>query len=483
MRVGIALSACLLLVGCRRTPQEGDAPGATGPSANSAPCFHLTPYVRGNAFAVPPPLRVPEPQLHACARDPEFGAEVCKVADANQFAANESQGVVRPVYSRWRLENSTGDLYFLVKAGETPPDSGKGQLVVFRTSNDSAHSIIDDVFSAEDAEFRWDYSPERPTTLYYRQDCQLRSYDIISRRSVTVRDFAKDFPGCGRILNDVEGDSSADSRYWAFMVQGRYDGSVFPMLAIVTYDRLSDTIVGVLDRAAYVALGGTGKDLPRPNMVDMAPSGQKVVLLFGRTDKGDAFDGPHAFDLTFKNPIKVCNDETHSGWAFDQAGEEVFVCQINSGNWANAPADTIAATNIRSGRTIVMVFHEDLGWDVGGFHFGRVVNPSIRGWVYLTTYSETVSSKSWLRNQAAMIEIKPHSDRPRIWRIAQTFNDYPGKDGYPREAYSPLTSDGQRVYWGADWIGGDGTVDTYRVRLPDRWWEVLAGNPTVCKGR
>ncbi len=317
--------------------------------------------------------------------------------------------------------------------------------------------------------------------LYFRQDCQLRAYDLASRSHSLVHDFAVEFPGCGRILNDVEGDSSADSRFWAFMVQGEYDGSSFPMMAIITYDRQTDALVGVLDFAAYQAAGGSAGELPRPNLVDISPSGEKVVVLFGRTDEGGPFDGPHAFDLDFAHPVKVCNDETHGGWAFDADGNEVYVCQVNGDNWPNAPADTIAYTNVSTGETEVVLFHEDLGWDVGGFHFGRFYDPAIRGWVYMTTYSETATSQSFLRNQAVMVELKPWQDHPRIWRIAPTHNDYPGAEGYYREAYSPISGDGRRIYWGADWPGGDGTVDTYRVTLPEAWWITLRGAPPTCE--
>ena len=35
---------------------------------------------------------------------------------------------------------------------------------------------------------------------------------------------------------------------------------------------------------------------------------------------------------------------------------------------ANAEADTIAFTDIVTGETKTIIYHEDLGWDVGGSH-------------------------------------------------------------------------------------------------------------------
>ncbi len=472
----LLIGAAVILIACCGG-SSGQRPPDTGPV-----CFNVHPYSRGDVsvFEVPDVVRGWEPDRGECVYDSAFGTRVCKAVDAKQFAAAESGGVVRPVYSRWRHDNSSGEFYFVVKDGETPPGSGNGQLVVLKTADNSVVKTVSEVSSGEGAEFRWDHSGSRPKILYYIDECRFNEYDLDTGQSQTVHDFSADFPGCGRILNDVEGDSSGDSRYWAWMVQGPYDGSEFPMLALITYDRQADAILARLDLARYQAMGGQGSQLPRPNMVDVSPSGAKVVALWPRTDREDIFDGPHAYNLDFTAGVKVCNDESHSGWARDAAGNEVYVCQVNNDNWANAPADTLAYTDVQTGQTEVMVFHEDLPWDVGGFHFGRFHNPAINGWVYLTTYSETSSSTSWMRNQAVMIQVKPYAQHPLVWRVAATHNNYPNQDGYPREAYSPISGDGRRIWFGSDWLGGDGTVDTYAVELPERWWETVLDSPTAC---
>jgi hypothetical protein len=436
--------------------------------------LNVKPYHKGDLsnFPVYPPSQTPEPKKGQCVDDDPYGTSVCKAVDAKQFPNNESNGVVRPVYSRWRIDNSAGNWYYVIKEGETPSQSGKGQMVILNAKDDSIYKVASEVDSGESAEFRWDYSGDKPAIMYYVEGCQFRQYDVKTGETALIRDFTKEFPNCGRILNDVEGDSSGDSNYWAWMVQGAYKDGEFPMIAVITYDKKKNAIIGTLDYAKYQAMGGKAPTLPKPNMVDISPLGSKVVALFGRTDKKDVFDGPHAYNLDFSNPVKVCNDETHSGWGFDYEGSEVFVCQVNNDNWQNSPADTIAYTNIKTGKTNVILFHEDLGWDVGGFHFGRFYKPSIKGWVYMTTYSEN-ASKSWMRNQAVMLELKPYQQNPKIWRIADTHNHYPSKEGYSREAYSPISADGSTIYWGADWRGGDGTVDVYKVRLPEQWQEKL----------
>jgi hypothetical protein len=258
-------------------------------------------YTKGDVsnFSVHPQSTDAELSKGGSVFESAYGATVVKVADANEFSSGESGGVVRPVYSRWRIDNSEGDLYYLVKDGETPPGTGKGQLVIFRSSDDSIYKIATEVDGLEVHEFRWDYSGIKPHTVYYVEGTQFREYNIDTGETNLIRDFAVGFPNAERILNDVEEDSSMDSRYWAWMVQSQYTGEVFPMLAIITYDKQANTILGTLDNAKYKSMGGVDSNLPRPNMVDISPLGTKVVALWGRTDNKDIFDGPHAYDLDF----------------------------------------------------------------------------------------------------------------------------------------------------------------------------------------
>ncbi len=439
--------------------------------------YNIERYTKGDTsnFVLYPESAALEPDVGICVHDAQYDTQVCKTADALDFSEDEIGDAVRPVYSRWRIDNSSGEYYFLTKDGETPKWSGKGQMIIFNAGDDSIYKIATEVNGHEGREFRWDYSGEHPTTMYYRDGCEFRSYDIVTGQTSLIHDFSAEFPECGRIINDVEGDSSADSRYWAWIVQGAYDGQNYPTTAIMTYDKATDKILGTLDHAGYKDMGGTETNLPRPNMVDISPLGTKVVCLWGRTNENNIFDGPHAYDFDFTDPVRVCNDETHSGWAFDKAGNEVYVCQINNWNWEGVDADTIAYTNILTGETHSIIYHEDLGWDVGGFHFGRFYNTEIRGWVYMTTYSRE-ESQSWARNQAIMLEIAPWTENPRIWRITDTHNTYPGVSGYEREAYSPISGNGTTIWWASDWPGGDGTVDTYRLTLPDQWWIDIDGD-------
>ena len=444
--------------------------------------FNVQEYTAGDVsnFKVYPTSTVTEPAKGSCIFDENYNTSICKVADTHNFNSSEIGNAIKPVYSRWRIDNSKGDLYFLVKDDESPKWSGRGQMVIFNSSDDSIYKIATEVMGQESAEFRWDYSGSRPYIMYYVSACQFREYDVTTGQTFLIRDFGLDFPNCGKIMNDVEGDSSKDSRYWVWMLSNPYTNGTFPLQRIITYDKQTNTIIGDFDYADYISLGGTMTESAwksrRPNMVDMSPEGNKVVLLYGRCwsgvcpgDIGSIFDGVYVWNKNFTNPIKVCPDQTHSGWAYDYNGNEVYVCQDNT-------RDYIMYTNINTGEKHDILNHADLGYGTGGFHFGRFYNPAIKGWVYMTTYYSV--NDGWAKNKAMMVEIKDISEHPRVWRISDTHNNYPSTSAYVREAYSPISADGKTIYWGADWPGGDGTVDTYKVTLPDNWWLLINGIST-----
>ncbi len=163
------------------------------------------------------------------------------------------------------------------------------------------HITIDGVpdqefMSMEGAEIRWDYTGTHPERFYYRQDTRFLQYNVLDDTAHLLHDFVAQFPTSVAIENGVEGDSSADSRYWAWMVKGPDPGTGSPVLAIITYDRQSDQILGTLDLATYHAFGGQYAELPVPNLVEISPSGRRVIYHLGRC-WGDATYGNRPLDI------------------------------------------------------------------------------------------------------------------------------------------------------------------------------------------
>ena len=102
-----------------------------------------------------------------------------------------------------------------------------------------------------------------------------------------------------------------------------------------------------------------------------------------------------------------------------------------------------------------------------GNHIGRIYDPAIQGWFFISTYTDSVSN--WAANQLFFVELVDETVGPRIWRIAPTLNAF---QGYWSEAFASLDFQARYVYWGANWEGAS-NLELYRARLCHRWWETL----------
>ncbi|MBU1076608.1 MAG: T9SS type A sorting domain-containing protein [Spirochaetes bacterium] len=434
---------------------------------------HAFDYVTNKNFI--PYTPISQPAKGASITDPDFNTTFYRVADATADGVNDTMATI--VYSRWSPLNSSQDYLYLQRSTGNPDaliySAQDYSLIKILPDRITIDGVPDQFFiSMESAEIRWDNTGNHPNRFYFVNDTKFYQYDLLTDTAQLIHDFKNDFPTASKIQNDVEGDSSTNSRYWAWMVKGPYDGSHFPTLAVITYDKETDQILGVMDLAKYQANGGSYGYLPTPNMVEISPSGKKVVLLTGRCwgdagygsrylDIGTSFDGPHAWDLDFTDPVKVSIDETHSGWAWDYNGNEMFVSQNNRQDW-------IEARNIQTGEIKQILYHGDLGWN-NGMHFARMPS-NVKGWVLMSTYNSGANS-DWGDNQLIMLEIKDHTENPRVWRLGHMHNNY---DEYYAEGFAAMSQFGDKLWWGAKWPGQN-NIEAYEMVLPPNWQEELAG--------
>ncbi len=301
-------------------------------------------------------------------------------------------------------------------------------------------------------EYRWDYSGDHPTWIYYRDGMKFYRGDVTYPKgqpnhpdyNVLLHDFKNEFPTGVIAFNDDEGDSSADSRYWVFMILPPYTPGYLP-LAFVVYDKETDTIVGTYSNPP-----------DRPNFVDMAPSGERVYVAGNWKKMGGV-----SFNKDWTDPKQLVPGHAHSGWAFDKNGNEGFV-QINSAG----TSDWLKFTNVKTGEYFRVISQEDLGW--GSHHFGRTYSPEQKGWIFLDIYY--TPSLAWCSNQVLAIEAVPADQNPRIWRVVYTQNNYPGS------SMASLSKDGQKIYWSSNWRGTD-NMEIYEAILPNRWWCDLSDQP------
>jgi hypothetical protein len=199
--------------------------------------------------------------------------KIKRISDYSELEPKSNYGLI--VYSRYSPTNTSGE-YVLVHHSDSTSASvyrvaDSKNLGVLR--RDSSHPI------GEVNEIRWDYSGKFPDRVYFVHQMGFYQMDIISGNGTPklIYDFSKHFPNAAKIMNDVEGDSSSDSRYWAWQVLGKYENGSFPVLSIITFDKLTNTIIGTL-KPEHVGHAGT---LPKPNMVEISPLGTKVITHYG----------------------------------------------------------------------------------------------------------------------------------------------------------------------------------------------------------
>ena len=454
--------------------------------------------------------------------DPVSGAKITRRSNYTDLIgdyANNTASQSLIVYSRYSPINTSNEFVLVHGSNST-------SCWVYRTNNNTVATILrfdpSNTNSStsrsigEINEIRWDYSGNHPYRLYFVgrsiAGAGMKFYhtDIdpvsgVQSAPVLIRDFTADFPVTGiypaggysgaAIMNDVEGDSSNDSRYWAWQVMNITLGAGYQPYAFIVYDSQTNTIVGRAQRdcagiaAPCMTLNTPATALPylsRPNMVEISPLGTRTILHYGRTytgkrieDTGTIADGPHACQKDMTDCIRIGADETHSGWAWGAGGEELFVSQNNRNDYIEAvdiSTSTTANCTVISGNnytcgTKVMAYTDlDMNNWTLGMHFGKVYDQSKRGWLFMNTYDSNYAT--WGKNQNLFLEIKSYNSipAPKIWRINPSYNVY---YDYRSEGSGALSVDGKSLWSTANWGYIDGRAEVFSVGLPDDWYQHL----------
>ena len=395
--------------------------------------------------------------------DPTTGTRITRLTDVNDFSGTKDALIV---YSRYSPENTQGDLFLVFGSNSTSSwvVNRNTLKIVANLSHNARYQI------GENHEVRWDLSGKHPYRVYYRYDMAFYAIDDVRKPESTkrlIKDFSELFPTSTKIYNDVEGDSSNDSDHWAWMAV-HYDGVTFIVDAFIHYQISTDKI----DILKPHDLSSTPlnhysskKYFSRPNMVEVSPNANGIVLHYGRAwgdkeygsrpdDKNTWFDGAHLWPLDFNykktKPVKISVGETHSGWAFDKNGNEYFISQNNRTDRLDAVKVVSNKSNYYS--RIEFAKHGDLGWS-NGFHFGKMP-ASKANWVFLNTYSKLDKNSKkhkWGDNQFIFIELESIYNKPDIIRISPNYNKYSGD--YRDEAPAAINIKGNRIYASINWGG------------------------------
>ena len=441
-------------------------------------------YITSRAI-IPPTLGASVPAKGESRIDPVTGVRITRLTDVKDFGGATNNALI--VYSRYSPESSDGK-YVLIHGY----DSNSSWVVERETFKVISELKGEDGYRiGENQEVRWDYTGSHPKRVYFRKGMKFYQIDDISSPLTTrslVKDFSSISPNSTEILNDVEGDSTSDSDHWIFMAR-RYDtGLGRNVVDMFIHFQKSTGLVHTLkpsDLDAAPASAQKERGLVRtskgtafvvPNMVDMAPDGSGIVLLFAAYQSPMGwFDRPHLWPLDLdwqkKTPLLIGMHENHSGWAFGADGRAMFVIQNSSTD--NLDASYTTGANAGHQNVVEVAKHGDFGWE-NGFHYGRMPL-SRKGWIFVNTYA-TENTSGWANNQMFMIQAKPKASTPKVWRIGPNYNAYRtdpgnGEKTYREEAPAAINLFGNRIYVGINWGGQLDHLEVFQFDLPDNWTE------------
>ena len=482
-----------------------------------------------------------------------YGGSTKTICDESELLGRYGGGTPSApmiVYSRFTPQNTSGELVLIHGTGSTA-------AWVMRLSDRTVSSIplrmnlslgSSSYSLGEINELRWDYTGSYPYRLYFvgrygnaigSEDVSMSFYYVDITPStlaqsdpVLIHDFSTEFPSSGTyptggftntiLINDVEGDSSNDSRYWAWQVLDVGTGGSYVPWAFVSYDKQTDTVLGRMQRDCTGVSGCVEIDtqdaydayhISRPNMIEIVPDGSGVHINWGRAYSGSRSneigtdsDGPHKFDLDFTNGFRIGADQGHSGWAWNASGHPVFVYQNNRTDYIDAvdvssstaadctlvSGDGTSGYNYACGEQIAFYteFTEGSYTIATGMHFSKIYDLEKYGWVAMNAASKTDWSTGWARNVLLMVELLNYADsNRRIWRIAPEYHrplasgDSDVNYAYRSEGTAALNFDATEIWYTGNnespYVVDDWDFKVFSTGIPNDWASVLNGTSTT----
>jgi len=434
-------------------PQESapdeNPPGQSAPitpgSTASSPVFCLDPHAPAitnlQVYQVPEMSEPPARQEYI---DPVFNTCIVRVTDSSTDLSTDDSSIgMKNEYSRVQSFNAD-ESRFLIRGID-------GSWYVY-----DANSLLPLGQLSIGVDPRWD--GRDPDKLYYSDGTALFSYHVTSGESLTLHDFADEFPGqaLAAVWMRYEGSPSMDTRYYGLMAENQD----WLTIGFIIYDIKNDKVTAKLE-------------LPAPYEIDavtISPSGKYFLAYFdnyceeGQLGSESSPCGLMVYDQDLQNGrglLRLCG---HSDPAFDTQGNEVLVYQ-------DIDHDTISYVDLASGK-ITNLFDIDFSHTAIGFHFSGLAfqHP---GWVVISTYGDDNTTYTWMDNEVFVLELKPNG---RVARLAHTHSLVDGNQehDYWAEPHASTNRDLTRILFTTNWHkSGTGEVETFLIHLPPNWTDNL----------
>ncbi|HEX5682630.1 MAG TPA: hypothetical protein VFY73_01235 [Ideonella sp.] len=430
IRIGIqwAVAGWLLTLGTVSAANEAEALGTGSNQEPDGACasFYADDFALVKGKVTKPFQPSAKPARGTAVRESAFGTCTVRSTDHRADGIN---GFTRNDYSRRQAFN-TDNTRQLVYALD-------GHWHLYDAKTYQHIKVLNG--PAGDAEPQW--SAKSPSQLFYLptngRGMKVYKLDVTTNQTVTVGDLASRlkarWPAAQGAWTRSEGSPSADGRFWCFLV----DDANFEGLGLVTWDKNTDTITGMMD------LHGD-----RPDHVSMSPTGRYCVASW--------YGGPGviAYKRDFSSSKTIARIGEHSDIGLDANGEDQFV-SVDYGSDRGA----VFMVNLRTGAR-VNLFPTYLDGTATALHISA---KSFRkpGWFVMSTYAEYGDSQQWLHRKISVVQMAAN---PKIYNIAHT---HVKSNGYWTEPMASVNRDLTKIVWTSNWdLDTDTDVDTYMVQIP-----------------
>lgn len=438
-----------------------------------------------NDFNFYPTPDIPRPSKGQTITDPVFGTRITRITDSfaevprmqlkknsdgtyvKPYVYEPVSGYAQPGYPKHDIENAGGTRLLI--------QSYSNRLSSWHIYNaNPPYDLVKSIPSqyvgfGSPIDARWD--ADDPDILYYQYKKKFWKYNYKTDENIALYDFGADYPpvqgtsypSCSQTMQE-EGNSSSDSRYWAFNIRC-YDPAHSPTWynsAMVVFDK---DFFGK-DKGKVVSSITPENPLWKDaGFVSMSMSGNHVWI----GDKHSIYD--RAF--TTRRDLSCAN---HADLAINADGREVVVC---GGTYYVTPYKSLGTwlkmVDIETGEVTPLA---PLG--SGAYHISanNDLNP---GWAVVSSYNPTyptVPSK-WADQSVYMIQLKnpvgipDNLNHAKIWRVAHTHGV---RKSYSDDPFAKINRKGTKIFFGSGWgqYYPQGAYDTYRIDLPATWKQDLS---------
>lgn len=373
-----------------------------------------------------------------------------------------TQGVkVRQEYSRHDPFNADHSMILLT-------DIASGDWRVYHTASIPYDTAAQLVTTLNLEEPRWD--PANPNLIWGTQEFRIQTVNVLSEEVSVIKDFSTDptlqpvltaNPDIYRITMKDEGESSADKRYWAFILQGMEQD--YRARYIFCWDRQTDAVLGLY------ALPLSESDI---DWVGMSYLGNWVLIggmdtnsgnLAGLTMANRALTQFHRLDFT----------TSHADIGLDRAGNEIIVMQNNRTDYIDMiplalnvqPILEAGGSYAGTNRIPIIRLFYDSG-SPHGLNSGVHISCNHPGYAVISTYIfPGEPARNWLDRKIVLVKLD--AARPRTFYLAKVYGT---RREYWEETQATVSNDGSRAVWATNWnqTVGQEKVWVMQANLPAR---------------